>query len=83
MPASPRPVKDREVAMSRPEQIEWIKELAANLVSWVEDFDAEVEEIVKYARSEEGTRSMNIEWPEWFDEYDRSFLEDCVRTELW
>ena len=67
--------------MDRLRQLKWLQGLADDLVGLSDSTDPK--EIVEYALSEEGTRSMGIEWPEWFDRFDRSFLEDCVRIGLW
>jgi len=67
--------------MDRTQQVDWLKELASNLVEAVNDGETAAD-VVAYARSDEGTRAYNIDWPGWFSNHDRWLLVEMVEQEL-
>ena len=64
----------------RTRQVAWISDLAANIAEWTCGENAE--ELVEYARSEEGTRTWDIIWPVWFDDHDERVLVEYVERNL-
>lgn len=75
-----RPAK--ETMMDRTQQVDWLTELAANLVAAVPVEEDSPTRIVDYALSDEGTHTLNITWPDWFDEHDKKTLAIFVGIEL-
>ena len=56
---------------NRNAQVDWLKELASNMLTLGE---GSPEEIVEYGLSDEGRESWGIELPDWFDQHDCDLL---------
>ena len=63
----------------RTEQVNWLRELAANIAENLGEGAAE--ELVAYAESPEAD-VWDIEWPEWYDNHDRRLLVEMVSEAL-
>ena len=65
----------------RVQQVNWLRDLAGNLAAWSTGGET-AEELVEYARSEEGTRCWDITWPLWFDAHDERLLAGLVAQRI-
>ena len=65
--------------MNRVAQVNWMRELAGNLVANLGNGTAE--EIIEFALSGDAV-DWGIETPDWFDAHDRELLTDLVAKRL-
>lgn len=63
-------------------QVNWLRELAANIANISPAGECTAEEAVEYALSDEGRESWGIEIPGWFDGHDRRKLVEWVAESL-
>ncbi len=68
--------------MDRVAQINWIRQLAANLTDSAPTEVTVAEDLVAYALSDTGRLEQSIELPEWFDSHDRGLLVEYVQENL-
>jgi hypothetical protein len=66
----------------RVQQVNWLRELAANIAGISPAGECTAEEVVEFALSEEGRESWAIEIPSWFDDHDRRKLVEWVAESL-
>ena len=68
------------ISEERVTQIDWLRDLAANIASKPDEGTAE--ELVEYALSDEGRDSWEIKIPAWFTDHDREILTRMVGESL-
>ena len=70
----------RLTTKNRVEQVNWLRESAYNIATWMGKGNAE--QHVAYALSREGRESWGVTIPEWFDDHDRALLVEYVGKSL-
>lgn len=68
--------------MDRIEQVNWLRELAGNMVQSSGSDAGTAEEIVEYFLSDEGRETWGIEIPDWFTDHDWMLLVRFVEEAL-